>query len=126
MSADEVRAAVLLHWQLANARDWTGFAALLHPALQYDTPQTREYIDGGTGYLEMFRTWPGEWRASVRQLVCEPDRAVCVFDFTIGDQVETGISAIRFEDGLVRQIEEWWPAPYDPPPRATPHMRRRG
>lgn len=125
MNADDTRAAVQAHWQSANARDWAAFAALIHPELFYDCPQTREYIDAGEGYVEMFRTWPGDWRATIRHLVCEPDKAVCSFDFTIGSSTETGISVIEFDAGLVRRITEWWPAPYEPPPRATPWMKRR-
>ena len=125
MKADDLRAAVQAHWQHANAREWALFAALLHPALQYRTPQTREAIDGREGYVDMFVTWPGDWQARVRHLVCEGTQAVCVFDFVIGEKVETGISVIEFEDGLARHITEWWPAPYEPPPRASPHMKRQ-
>lgn len=126
MRADAVRAAVQAHWLHANAREWAAFEALLDPALQYDVPQTREYTDSREGYVEMFSTWPGDWRVTIRHLVCEDDKAVCVFDFVIGDTVETGISVIEFEGGRARRITEWWPASYEPPPRATPLLKRRG
>ena len=62
----DTRSVVEAHWQLANSRNWATFAALLHPALHYDVPQTREYIESGTGYLEMVRTWPEPYEPPVR------------------------------------------------------------
>jgi len=54
-----IRTSIEAHWNLSNTRSWDQFAALLHPDLRYECPQTREYIDGALGYLELFRTWPG-------------------------------------------------------------------
>ena len=53
------------YWALANARAWDEFATLLAPAMRYEVPQTREFAEGAAAYLELFRTWPGDWRAEV-------------------------------------------------------------
>jgi SnoaL-like domain len=113
------------HWRLANARRWPEFARLLAPDMRYEVPQTREYIDGAEGYLEMFSTWPGDWRADIQRLVCDQSSAVCIIDFVIGDQTETGISVFEISAGYVAKVTDYWPAPYDPPPRATAHLKRR-
>lgn len=113
------------HWRLANARDWAGFAELLHPALQYEVPQTREYIEGADGYVEMFRTWPGDWRATVKQLVAEPHQAVSVIDFQVGGEHMTGITVFVVAGGRIAAVTDYWPDPYDPPPRTTPVLKRR-
>lgn len=118
------RAIIEAHWATANARDWNAFAALLDADLAYDVPQTRERIAGGAGYLDMFRTWPGDWRAEIRELVCEPEAAVCVIDFVVGDEVMTGISIFRLAQGRICRVTDYWPAPYEPPPRASPHLQR--
>ena len=86
------RAIIEAHWNSANARDWFRFETLLDPALQYEVPQTREYVEGGAGYLDMFRTWPGAWTVQIRTLICEAERGVCVIDFIVGNDVTTGIS----------------------------------
>ena len=119
------KALIESHWRFANARDWTSFAALLSPALRYEIPQTREYIDSGEGYLDMFRTWPGEWVATIRTLVCEPSQSVCIIDFAVDGEVMTGISVFEVHDGLITAVTDYWPAPYDPPPRHTTHLKRR-
>lgn len=113
------------HWISANARDWAAFAELLHPSLRYEVPQTREYIDGARGYLDMFRTWPGDWTAQVKHLVCEEVKAICVIDFiATGEDTATGISIFEVTEGLVSKVTDYWPDPYEPPPRQTMHMKR--
>ena len=119
-----LRDLVTTHWQLANQRRWDEFAALLDASLRYEVPQTREYIDSGEGYLEMFRTWPGDWQARVRELVCDEDKAVCIIDFVVGEETMTGISVFVVRDGRIVQVTDYWPAPYEPPPRATRWLQR--
>lgn len=124
--SDRTRNLVERHWACANARDWAAFAALLDPALRYEVPQTREFIRSGEGYLDMFRTWPGNWQASIQDLVCEPQAAVCRVDFAVGGEVMTGISFFRLlPQGLIVGVTDYWPEPYEPPPRASRHMERR-
>lgn len=119
------RELIQRHWALANARQWDAFAALLHPGLRYEVPQTREYTDSADGYLEMFRTWPGAWQATITNLVCETHEAICVIDFAVGDQRMTGISIFGVADGRIGSVTDYWPDPYEPPPRATPLLKRR-
>lgn len=123
--ADQTRHLVLKHWELANARDWDAFAELLSDSLVYEVPQTREYVESGFGYLEMFRTWPGAWSATIAHLVCEGAKAVCVIDFAVADEHMTGISIFETSDGKLVRVTDYWPAPYEPPPRATVHLKRR-
>lgn len=122
--SDQTRDLILRHWSLANARDWTAFADLLAPHMRYDVPQTREYIDGAVGYLDLFRTWTGDWRATVTSLVCEQSKAICIVDFAVGADVMTGISVIDVDAGTIVKVVDYWPDPYDPPPRASRHMKR--
>jgi hypothetical protein len=122
---ETVRELIQRHWVLANARRWSEFAALLAPTLRYEVPQTREYIDSGAGYLEMFSTWPGDWQARIRELVCDTHKAVCVIDFVVGGQTMTGISIFEISDGRISAVTDWWPEPYEPPPRVTAVIKRR-
>ena len=122
--SEQHRQLVEAFWHTANARDWDRFTALLHPELLYTVPQTRERVRGRSGFVELFRTWPGPWRADVKLLIADARRAVSTIDFVIGDEGETGISFFEFNAGLVSQVTDYWPSPYDPPPRATPAMER--
>lgn len=118
------RALILLHWQLANERNWDAFAALLKSDLRYEVPQTREFIATGAGYLDLFRTWPGDWQAQVQELVCEASKAVCLIRFQVGAEVMAGISIFGIVDGKIAAVTDYWPEPYEPPPRLTVHLRR--
>jgi hypothetical protein len=122
--SESTRAIILSHWSYANARDWEGFASLLDPELRYAVPQTREYIEGAPGYLDMFRTWPGDWHATVKSLVCEASTAVCIIDFVVGAEAMTGISVFELAAGRIVKVMDYWPEPYEPPPRASQHMKR--
>ena len=118
------RDTVESHWRLANARDWVAFGELLGPGLRYEAPQTREYIDGGAGYLDMFATWPGNWRAVVKQLVADGRTAVSIIDFKVQGETMTGISIFDVQDGKIVRVTDYWPEPYEPPPRISSQMKR--
>lgn len=119
------RAVIEKHWSTANDRDWDAFAALLEPELVYTVPQTRERVRGAEGYLDFFRTWPGDWRVRIVRLVCETDAAACVIDYTVGAETMTGITFFRLSPRLrIAEVTDFWPEPYEPPPRASRHVER--
>ena len=122
---ESVQELIVRHWRLANARQWKAFSKLLHADLRYEVPQTREYIESGEGYLDMFRTWPGEWKADVKDLVSEEHKAVCIVEFKVGTEVMTGISVFTVALGKITSVTDYWPDPYEPPPRQSKHFKRR-
>lgn len=108
--AERTRNIIEAHWRSANARDWDTFAALLDPDLVYEVPQTRERARGAAGYLDVFRTWPGDWRAGIQELICEPAAAVCRVDFVVDGRSMTGISFFRLSPaGLITRVTDHWP-----------------
>jgi hypothetical protein len=119
------RETIQAHWDRGNTRDWVRFSQLLDPHLRYEVPQTREYIDTGEGYLEMFRTWPGNWTARIRSLICEHDEGICIIDFFVGNEISTGISLFKVTAGLICHVTDYWPEDYEPPARETVHLKRR-
>jgi SnoaL-like domain len=123
--SETTRALIVRHWELANARRWPEFSALLAHDLSYEVPQTQEYIESGHGYFEMFRTWPGDWIVTIKHLVCDDSKAICIIDFAVGESVMTGISIFEVQDGLIHKVTDYWPEPYEPPPRETAHLKRR-
>ena len=122
--SEAARKAVEAHWHLANVRDWAGFEKLLSPELQYEVPQTREYIESGAGYLDMFRTWPGNWKAVVNHVIVEDMKAISIIDFIIENQIMTGITMFELRDGRFVKITDYWPERYEPPHRVSMHMKR--
>ena len=85
----------------------------------------RERSTGAEGYLDLFRTWPQPWRATVQLMVAEAGRVVCQIDFQANDGSHmTGLGVFDLQGGLITRVTDWWPEPYEPPPRQTPHLHR--
>lgn len=118
------KALALQHWQAANARDWPAFAATLASEVVYEVPQTRERVRGRANYVEFFKTWPDPWRADVTSLIADEHSAVTTITFVTEQGQETGISFFEIREGLITGITDYWPAPYDPPPRMTDRIER--
>lgn len=115
---------VQAYWAAANRRDWAAFGALLHEAVLYEVPQTRERVRGREAYVEFNRTWPGAWVAELRRLVADGDSAVSQIDFHVDGQVMTGITFFELQDGLFTKITDHWPEAYEPPARMTAVIER--
>lgn len=120
----DARDVVMRHWAAANARDWDAFAALLADDMLYEVPQTGERVRGAAGYLDFFRTWPGDWQAEPVRVVAQSDAVVVVVDFRTPEGVETGIGIFAVADGRITRVTDYWPAPYDPPPRLSAFVER--
>lgn len=115
---------VQAYWAAANRRDWAAFGALLHEAVLYEVPQTRERVRGREAYVEFNRTWPGAWVAAVQRLVADGNGAVSQIDFHVDGQVMTGITFFELQDGLFTKITDYWPEAYEPPARMTAVIER--
>jgi len=111
-------------WDLANQRQWPEFSALLHPAIVYLVPQTRERVRGREGFVNFFSTWPGAWNAKVDIQIADNARAVTTIDFEDETGTVTGISFFEFTNGLISKIVDYWPEPYTPPARVSPFVER--
>lgn len=116
MSSQEL---IRRYWQACEARDWDGFAALLAADVCYRMPQTRETVRGREDYVEFNRTFPGDWHVRIDRIVGQPDAAVSWTTFTVGEEEMTGVCFFTIADGRIAEIDDFWPEPYDPPPRAT-------
>jgi hypothetical protein len=122
---NSIHALISAHWRLANARKWEEFATPLHPDLKYEVPQTREFISSGEGYLDMFQTWPGDWKAEVQHLVCEAAKAISIIEFKVGNEFMTGITVFSVAQGKIAAVTDYWPEPYEPPQRISSFLKRR-
>lgn len=128
-SAADADELVRLFWERANARDWAAMGRLLAPGLRYEVPQTREFIDGRDGFVDFFATWPGWWRVEIDRLVAADGGAVALemrfLDAQGANTAQTALGFYQVSAGLITAIREFWPAPYEPPPRASRHVQRQ-
>jgi 3-phenylpropionate/cinnamic acid dioxygenase small subunit len=53
-----------------EARDWDNWVALLHPAVAYEIPQSRERIRGRDRYLQFNQEYPGDWHLRPKVVIC--------------------------------------------------------
>ena len=111
------------HWQAANARDWAAFTTTLHPDVEYRVPQTRELIRGREPFLAFYASYPGDWTLAVTRVLVDGDSVVTTTVFHVEQTSLRNITFFTLKDGLVWQIEDWWPEDYTPPARLVPVAR---
>jgi SnoaL-like domain len=113
-SAHEVVAA---YWAAAEARDWDAFGALLADDVLYRGPQTREQVRGRDPYIRFnVEGFPYDWHATVQRIVGEGAHAASWIEFTGPDGSQPGLCFFELgDDGLVAEITDFWPDPYELP-----------
>jgi SnoaL-like domain len=108
--------ALLAYWAAAEARDWSGFAALLADEVVYELPQTRERIRGKERYVRFNVEYPGDWHLAVEMAVGEERHAASWARFVLDGQEQQALTFFEFDDaGLITKITDFWPEPYEPP-----------
>lgn len=106
------------YWAAADRRDWTAFGALLADDVVYLIQQTGERISGRERYLRFNAQYPGDWSIEVDRAIADPDQAVSWISFRVGGEVQTAVTFFRFDAaGLITEVVDFWPEPYDAPPR---------
>ena len=99
-----------------EARDWHVWASLLHPAVVYEVPQTRERIRGRDRYLQFNQEYPGDWHLRLKVSLADNDHGVAWFGWEVdGSDPADGMAFFTFSDGQITSVTDFWPEPYDPP-----------
>jgi hypothetical protein len=114
MSAHEVVAA---YWAAAEARDWDAFGALCADDVVYRGPQTREQVRGREAYIRFnAEGFAYKWHLVVERIVGEGRHAASWVEFTTAEDTLVGLCFFELdEDGLISQITDFWPEPYELP-----------
>ncbi len=112
------------YWTAVNKRDWQTVDTLLAKDVIYILPQTREKIIGSKALCTFNETYPGDWTIMVDTLVADEHQVVSRILFKNNNKTQTGISFHSIMDGLICEITEYWPAPYDPPKRNCGKIER--
>jgi hypothetical protein len=112
---ERTRDVVGRYFEAMAARDWDTFAQLLSEDVRYELPQTREVTTGREKYVAFNREYPGEWELTLTRLIVDGQQAAGSMNFTVGDQELVGLAFIEVRDGLITQVTDFWPEPYEPP-----------
>jgi hypothetical protein len=116
-----------------EARDWDAWAGLLHPAVVYEIPQSRERIRGRDRYLRFNQEYPGDWHLRPKVVIADERHGVVWFEWLLDGRADDAMVFFEFADGLIIRVTDFWPEPYEPPPgrehlveRWLPAPRRAG
>jgi ketosteroid isomerase-like protein len=100
-----------------DERDWDAWTATMQPYVIFEIPQTRERIRGREDYLKFNREFPGDWHVRPKRIIADEEHGVVWFAWQVGDAAESDAMAFFvFRDGLISEVTDFWPEPYDPPP----------
>jgi hypothetical protein len=99
-----------------EARDWDAWAGLLHPAVVYEIPQSRERIRGRDRYLRFNQEYPGDWHLRPKVTIADERHGVVWFEWLLGGRTDDAMAFFEFADGLITRVTDFWPEPYEPPP----------
>jgi ketosteroid isomerase-like protein len=113
------RELIVRYFDALNARDWNGFSALLAESVVYEMPQTREQVCGREAYVDFNATYPAEWRLEPVRIIADESRGSSEFKCFVGDEVMTAVAFFEFQGEYIIRITDYWPEPYEPPPRAS-------
>ncbi len=108
---DPVRAL----WERMNHRDWPGVGRLLDGGFQALWPQTGERIPSPDHYVGLNRTYPGDWRITVRSVDATAEGAVARIHITNGEEELYGIGFYRVMGGKILSAEEYFADSGTPP-----------
>jgi ketosteroid isomerase-like protein len=105
------------YWATAEKRDWPAFGALLAEEVVYELPQTRERIRGRAAYMRFNEEYPGDWHVTIERVVGEGRHAATWTRFAVAEEEQPALTFFELDgDGLITQITDFWPEPYEPPP----------
>jgi hypothetical protein len=99
-----------------EARDWDVWAELLHPAVVYEIPQSRERIRGRDRYLRFNQEYPGDWHLRPKVTIADERHGVVWFEWLLDGRADDAMAFFEFADGLITRVTDFWPEPYEPPP----------
>ena len=103
-----------------EARDWAAWAALLHPDVVYEIPQSRERIRGRDRYRQFNQEYPGDWHLRPKVIIADEHHGVVWFEWRLDGRpgeasTDDGMAFFEFSDGLITRITDFWPESFEPP-----------
>jgi ketosteroid isomerase-like protein len=112
----DARALAAAYIDALERRDWDGLAALLHPDVVYEVPQTRERIRGRERFVTFNAEFPGDWHLEPRVVLGDDHDGSLLFRWTRGEEDTLAVAFLEVEAGRITKVTDFWPEPYEPPP----------
>ncbi|TCL77027.1 ketosteroid isomerase-like protein [Hydrogenispora ethanolica] len=105
-------------WRCFDAADFAAVRELMKPDAVIRWPNTRERFHGSESFIQMNQSYPGRWRIRLEQLWSVADQVISVAEVAAADGSASfyATSFFRFEDGLIRELTEYYSENAAPPP----------
>ena len=116
MNENPTVALIRSYVERLEARDRAGATQVLHPEVTYRLPQTREVVRGRDAYLRWNREYPDGWHLRLVEAYGDASGGAARVEVEVDGERVTAIVFVSVEGGLITEIYDWWPTPYDPPP----------
>ena len=91
-----------------EARDWDAWAELLHPAVVYEIPQSRERIRGRDRYLRFNQEYPGDWHLRPKVTIADERHGVAGFEWLLAGRADDAMAFFEFADGVITRVTDFW------------------
>lgn len=102
-------------WRRLSDLNFNGAGELLGPDVVVEWPLTGERFNGRETIVALNANYPGQWRCEVLRCIADGDSCVTETRVSDGRESHTAISFFTVRDGLIRELREYWPAPYEAP-----------
>lgn len=102
-------------WSAVDRADFSAAISLMAPTTAIDWPLSNERMDNPDAWKLVNENYPGRWNASIRSLVADGDTVVALVDVTDGGIAVVAISYFTIENGVIANLEEYWPETYAAP-----------
>lgn len=115
MPAGDPKTVAQRWWTLNDERNFSGAAALCRPGCVIDWPLSNERFVTAGDWAAAMEHYPGAWRCTVETLMAEGERVMTIAKVADATTAVTAISLFHIRDGLITELVEYWPDPYDAP-----------
>jgi hypothetical protein len=116
MADDDVRAALLRHWEASDVNDFATEHQIYRADAILDYPQSGERIRGRANIAASREAQPNSKRFTVRRMLGGGDLWVSELVLTYDGQPFYTVSIMEFEDGEVVHETQYFSDPFEPGP----------
>lgn len=110
-------ATIRQFWKCFDAAEFDAVRALMHPQFTAWMPNTRERYPDAESFIAFNKAYPGRWHVALEQLRVVAEEVITVVR-VYNPEMTASFHAISFfymEDGLIKQLTEYWSEDLEPP-----------
>ena len=126
MRDEDVRAALLRHWQASDANDFAAEHEIYGANAVLEYPQSGERMRGAHAIQASRTAQPNRKRFTVRRVIGGGGLWISELILTYDDQPFHVVSIMEFEEGKVVRETQYFGEPFEPGPSRAQWVERMG